>query len=117
VVDRQDADRCEDHRNVQPGYVSRGTLVVRFTSELVVRFGGAELRLRDGLVTGKLVKQPSGRYELQIGVITGRGLAEDLFRPAVRQVQRNRSAHLRGASGNGVRSSATVSRTRSQARR
>lgn len=72
-------------RNAQPAYVAGRTLVARYGGEdLVVPFGGTELRLRDALVTARLVQQAGGRYELRDGVVTGRGSSATLFETAAR---------------------------------
>lgn len=72
-------------QEVQPAYVTQGTLVVRYgTKDLAIRFGGTELRLRDAIVSAKLVPLGDGRHELQDGVITGRAPTADLFESAAR---------------------------------
>jgi hypothetical protein len=67
---------------VQPGYVAGGTLVVPYKDkDLVLRFAGTELRLRNAVVAAKLVKQ-LGRYELVNGIVAGRSGSTDLFQTA-----------------------------------
>ncbi|MDB4933145.1 MAG: hypothetical protein JWP87_117 [Labilithrix sp.] len=76
-------------REQQPAYVAGGTLVARYgTKDLVTRFAGTELRLRDALVTVKLVKQTGGAFEIQNGVMTGRVSTADLIETSARVTMR-----------------------------